>query len=353
MDKISEFGRIYYKVKKDENPKLPNIVREMDVLTRFGIYIHMYADEYPRCDSGISTCVQKEDIYRYYSMLAPIVQVYAIGVDGAYGMKDQKIIVEPYVYSKDSKELSVPRTGYVIDIMKAMTSCDGDDMSSFISSYDYYSTNDHKMIINKFKSIDENAKSFMAYYTDSNNKIISQILNMRYGYNFKKILYGIAEVYCATAGIHMDPSLKDIMWSRFYEAFCKVLDRSMKTLTLTENEIVKLLNITVFKNIKTKDEQDALTKVLTAGYGFNVPASINLNDPNIKNTLTIMKYNLSLDLEEIQRLNRQYTMVIARTEPQDDGSGNTYIIMYAETPSQFKLPSVTGFSRDEMAKLLR
>lgn len=101
-----------------------------------------------------------------------------------------------------------------------------------------------------------------------------------------------------------------------------------------------------FVQTRTMDNevQTALRHVLL--YSGNSADSVN--DPVFQSSILVFLLDpTKIDLEQVKRENRLYTVVVAKTEKH-----RAWVIMYRLQPIEFRVPEQTGFNEQEMAKLL-
>lgn len=75
-----------------------------------------------------------------------------------------------------------------------------------------------------------------------------------------------------------------------------------------------------------------------------------IHDEVFQRSLIVMPYSMKMDLEKIKSNNPMYTLVLAKTI---DHPMDFYVIMYRKAPVEFRSSNQTGFSQDEITKLLR
>jgi hypothetical protein len=121
----------------------------------------------------------------------------------------------------------------------------------------------------------------------------------------------------------------------------------MGTHTMDKSDIDNLITIVTHKRIESKSQEDSLDKLLR--FSNKIPTYVI--DPMIISTLFVLEYNDKIDLDQLKNDNRLYTIVIVRVR--ESLEGNAYVVMYRESPIELRQESNTGFSKEELSKLLR
>lgn len=77
----------------------------------------------------------------------------------------------------------------------------------------------------------------------------------------------------------------------------------------------------------------------------------DIDDPILQSSLLVFDLTLKTDLDKVKNDNPLYTTVVVVPKPPTK-KGKPYVIMYRRSPVEFRVPEQTGFSEQEMAKLL-
>lgn len=125
----------------------------------------------------------------------------------------------------------------------------------------------------------------------------------------------------------------------------------LNLMPISNDEILSIRDFVESHDLNKTGCLQALTKLLRFKAKSNdVSEDEVVNDLVFQKSIIIMPYSMALDLEKIKSNNRLYTLVLAQTT---DTPIEAYVIMYRQAPVEFRQPQQTGFSTDEMSKLLR
>jgi hypothetical protein len=128
-----------------------------------------------------------------------------------------------------------------------------------------------------------------------------------------------------------------------------VMRRLLKMHTLKEDQVKRLTRFSenrLFTRLVASD----LAGILNTETSISIYNSMYVDsDPVLQQTFSITPWNFRTDLARIKRDNPSYNMVLAKVEMEIP---QVYVLLYRQKPVEFRESQQTGFSQEEMAKLI-
>jgi hypothetical protein len=276
-----------------------------------------------------------EERQRYIG-ISPKYQVSLIKIETDRYENIFKIIFEPYRVVVDDKiEFEY---AYSLNVYKAITT-GIPDLS--INMYSYPSNVDSEELNAIYNTGGEQSDILYFYYDDMAEYILSSI-DLNQGYSLIDHVYDKMFSKMIKSGLGREEARYNLL---------KCINASINLITgchtMTEEEVDNLITIVSNRRIDSKDQVDSLNKLLS----FTNKITTYEIDPIIIQTLFVLEYSDKLDLDEIKSKNRLYTILIVRTAKRIEGAA--YVVMYREPPIEFRKESNSGFSTEELVKILR
>jgi hypothetical protein len=271
-----------------------------------------------------------------YIAIAPVFQASLIkmpdtSIDNAF-----KIIFEPYRNSVTDNILF--DHGVAINVYKAaLTGIP--DLS--VNTYSYPTNVDSEKLNAIYNTNGEQSNILYFYYNDLAHGVISA-LNMDNGFS----LVDHVRDTVFTPKQREEVSISDAI-NNTLKCVNVAMNMVMGTYSMHKDEIDNLISIVTHKKIDSKSQADSLYKLLK----FNNPIPTYTIDPMIIDTLFVLEHSDKIDLDQLKNDNRLYTIMIVRVR--EGIEGKAYVVMYREPPIELRQESNTGFSKEELSKLLR
>lgn len=286
-----------------------------------------------------------------YSSVAPQLVVYWVRFKDAPVFDSLYIIIEPY--NLEDKECMAA----ALSVYPAL---------SFPDCADYYVFACHKRMdaIEYFKDM-KGYKEYEAgppgavYYNDKWSTILSLALNKwckarSYGWWWaQRLLIENRDTFAKLANIEIPEIMhKRNLCIRALGTRLQAIQRIfLNLMPISNREIDSLCNFVQRHDLNRSGCLQALTKLLRfEAKSDDISEDEVVKDLVFQKSIIVMTYSMMMDLEKIKSNNRLYTLVLAQTT---DYPMAVYVIMYRRAPVEFRQPQQTGFSQDEIAKLLK
>lgn len=294
----------------------------------------------------IGPTVDKDYLLNCYTAISPQLVAYYIEFKDAPAFDSLYIVLEPYDLESEEQLSSA------ISVYPALSTL-------------RYAANDHVFACHKRRDAVEyfmDTKGYKEctvgplvsiYYNDKPQTIVGLTLctwTKEPWYSTRRTLIANRNSFASLAKQEIDKDIKASSLAAFHSLRTNIQAMHMNLLNL-----MPLTNKDVFRLhqfVEYRDLNDEALSVLTQILRFESKSNaVNeeevINDVVFQKSIIIMQYDLNMDLENIKRNNRMYTLVLGKTT---DNPRLTYIILYRRAPVEFR--SQTGFSQDEMVKLL-
>lgn len=293
----------------------------------------------------IGPTVDEDYLLNNYTAIAPQLVTYYITFKDAPAFDSLYIVLEPYDLEGEKKLSSA------ISVYPAL-------------STPRYAANDHVFTCHKRKDAVEylmDTKGYKEYttgplgsiyYNDKPQTIIGFSLCAWYEKTWvhtRKALIEYRDSFASLAKQEVDKDMKSSSLAAFHNLRTNIQAMHMNLLNLmplTNKEVFILHQFVEDRNLKD-EALSVLTKILGFESKSDAISEEVVNDVVFQKSIIIMQYDMKMDLEDIKRNNRMYTLVLAKTT---DSPMRTYVILYRRSPVEFR--SQTGFSQDEIIKLL-
>lgn len=322
---VKRYGKRFYLT--DNRTDLPKKIRQWSK--------HEFVKTNLRGDSKSLINISEEELQSYVA-ISPVFQVSLIKMPDVRVDNTFKLIFEPYRNGVTDNILF--EHGVVLNVYQAAV-CGLSDIC--INTYSYPTNVDSEKLNAIYNNKGEQSNILYFYYDDLAHGVISAI-NMDNGYSLVDHVYDT---------MFTDQQKKDISIADAVNNVIKCVNVAMNmimgTCSMHKSDIDNLISIVTHKRIESKSQRDSLDKLLRITN--KIPTYVL--DPMIVDTLFVLEYNDKIDLDQLKNDNRLYTIVIVRVR--ESLEGNAYVVMYREPPIELRKESNTGFSQEELSKILR
>ena len=325
VPRVKRYGKRFYL--SDTRLELPKKIRQWSK--------HEFIKSNSRRTSKALINITEEELQNYIA-IAPIFQASLITMPDTYIDNAFKILFEPYRTGVTDNILF--EHGVALNVYKAAVH-GIDDLC--INTYSYPTNVDSEELNAIYNQNGEQSNILYFYYDDLAHGVISAI-NMDNGFSLIDHVYNTMFTDNQRKLISITDAIDNTL-----HCVDTAMNMIMGTHTMDKSDIDNLISIVTHKRIETKSQENSLDNLLR--FSNKIPTYVI--DPMVINTLFVLEYNDKIDLDQLKNDNRLYTIVIVRVR--ESLEGNAYVVMYRESPIELRQESNTGFSKEELSKLLR
>ena len=302
--------------------------------------------------NAIGPTVDKDYILRHYTAVTPHLLVYHLSFKDVPAFHSFYIVFEPY--DLEDKQA----VGRAVDVYPSLSS------PITIGSYHTFACHKRMDAVEYFRDMKGYSGAYevgplAAIYC---NDTPSAMLNLAlYDWckeapcNTVTRLMEYRNAFAAQAKMPIYPSMLESTNSALSALALQLAimhSHQLGIMLVSKNEITALRGFVEDHKLE-KDRLKALTHILEfEARSKGLSEEEVLKDEVFQRSLIVMPYSMKMDLEQIKSNNPMYTLVLARTTDLNLPA-ETYVVMYRRAPVEFRQPQQTGFSPDEMSKLLR
>ena len=315
---MNRYGKKFYK--SDDKKDLPDKIRQKGL------------NEFVDIETGKSVIINEESLQRYIA-ISPIFQASLVKIKTNSLTNVYKILLEPYNRNRIVEDSDFVY-GVAVNVYEAMYS---GIVNLAVNQYSYPANTDSEKLNSEYGDGGEQSNIMYFYYDDSVYDVLKAIDKDQ---DFELLDH----IYNTIIPKESMPIFKCI--SNFERCMNAAIDTVLNTLTMDEDEVQSLIGIVKTNSIDNKFKLDALDKLVR----FQNRIDTYTIDNSIPNTLFVLEYSDKLDLDEIKNENRLYTILIVRTLVGIEGKA--YVVMYKEPPIAYRPSTNTGFTPEELSKLL-
>jgi hypothetical protein len=271
-----------------------------------------------------------------YIAISPKIQVSLVKLDRGEIHNRFRIIVEPY-RTKISDTMDFE---YAVGVNVYRAILHGiPDLANY--KYSFPSNVDSETLNKTFNDGGDQSSMIYCYYDDLAHGVISAI-SMDQKYSLVDHVRDTMFTESQRKEISITKAVENLKY-----CINAAMDEVMGSYTMKLEEVEALIDIVKTKMVDTSIKKKALEHLVR----FQNKINTYTIDQMIVDTLFVLKYNDKLDLSQIRNENRLYTMLMVRTV--DGIKGKAYLVMYRESPITMRKEENTGFSMQELSKLLR
>ena len=130
------------------------------------------------------------------------------------------------------------------------------------------------------------------------------------------------------------------------------MNRVLAVMPITLQDVMNLKEFTMHRSFDKEEIVNIVAKVIEFEKDpyMNIKATPSeiYEDLVMKNSLIIFPYSFKTDLDKIKNDNKLYNMVVGKCE-----TGQVYVIMFRKAPIEYRKEEETGFTQEELKKLVK
>lgn len=297
----------------------------------------------------IGPTVDKNYLLEHYTAISPQLVTYWVVFKDAPVFHSLYIVFEPY-------DLEDKQTiGAAISVYPAMSTLYGITPHIFTC---------HKRMdaVEYFRDMRgyqkyETGPAAAVYYSDTASTLLAlSLYDWENHAPYRKMLKltEYRDSFAALSHVDIDPQVKHNTMSTIFflrSHLMRMHQFLLHIMPISHKEITTLCEFVKDHNLEKENTLLALTNLLRFELKTDsIYQEDVIADQAFLKSLIVMPYSMEMDLAKIKTNNPLYTLVLAKTI---EVPTETYVIMYRRSPVEFRTPNQTGFSPDEIIKLLR